>query len=139
MGAVRIPKPSIPLAVAITALALLLAAIGANVFGGAAPQSVGVTVSVPNDGRLPTGELVTLVVTLSTSASVLEPRFFVVLGPAVYAWSTEGPSRFVGPGSATYRVSDPCAECGIPPGSMFVVRVYDALSGTYSFSPIAKA
>jgi hypothetical protein len=139
MGTGSTSKPSIPLAVAVAALALLLATLGANLFGGAALPSLRVTVSVPPDGRLPTGELVTLVVTLSTSATAVEPRFFIVLGPTVYAWAADGPSRFEGPGIATYRVSDPCAACGIPPGSMFVVRVYDVLSDSYSFSPIEES
>jgi hypothetical protein len=136
---VSTPKPSVPLSVAVAGLVFFLAALGANLFGEAALTSVRVTVAVPPDGRLPTGELVTLVVTLSTSASAFEPRFFVVLGPRVYAWATDGPSRLVGPGIASYRVSDPCAACGIPPGSMFIVRVYDVVSGSYSFSPIEKA
>jgi len=98
-----------------------------------------VTVSVPPDGRLPSGGIASLLVTLSPTNAAGEPRFFIVEGPILYEWNTTGIDGSGGPGTATYRISAPCSDCAIPVGTMFLVRVYDVPSRTYSFSPTLRA
>ena len=64
---------------------------------------------------------------------------FIVEGPAVYEWTADSSQPLIGSGTATYRISAPCSACSIPSGAMFIVRVYDVLSQTYSFSPTLRA
>src|SRR5207244_13013578 len=95
--------------------------------------------SLPPDGRLPPGDTTSLIVPLSPSNAAVEPRFFIVEGPIVFACNTTGVHGSGGLGTATYRISAPCSDCPIPAVTMFIVRVYDVLSGTYSFSPTLRA
>jgi len=134
----RIPTPSIPTAVILAMVSVVLAAAGLSALSGGAVPRVDVTVSVPPGGRLPSGGLDSLLVSLASSAH-LEPRFFIVEGPAVYEWTADSSQPLIGSGTATYRISAPCSACSIPSGAMFIVRVYDVLSRTYSFSPTLRA
>src|SRR5207244_4961410 len=99
---------------------------------------VDVPVSSPPRGRPPSGGLHSLLVSLASSAH-LEPRFFIVEGPAVYEWTADSSQPLIGSGTATYRISAACSACSIPSGAMFIVRVYDVLSQTYSFSLTLRA
>lgn len=135
----QLPRPSLPEATVLIAFGLVLAAVGLNAVAGGAFPHVDVTVSVPAGGRLPSGGIGSLLVTLSTSAAPLEPRFFIVEGPAVYAWNADGPHALDASGTITYRISAPCSNCTIPSGTIFLVRVYDVISRSYSFSPALRA
>ena len=135
----RFPTPSLPGAVVLVAFGLVVAAAGLTAIANGPVPDVDVSVSVPPDGRLPSGGLASLLVTLSPSTATIEPRFFIVEGPIVFEWNTTGVDAAGGPGTATYRISAPCSDCPIPAGTMFIVRVYDVLSRTYSFSPALRA
>ncbi len=135
----QLPRPSLPEVTVLIALGLVLSAAGLSALDGGAVPHVDVTVSFPPGGRLPSGGLGSLLVTLTTSAVALEPRFFIVEGPAVYEWTADRSQPMDGSGIATYRISAPCSACTIPLGTMFIVRVYDVLSRTYSFSPALRA
>jgi len=134
----RFPTLSRPDAAVLMAVGLLLAVAGMNVLAGGAVPHVDVTVSVPPGGRVPSGGLASLLVALSSSAH-LEPRFFIVEGPATYEWIAESSQPMVGSGTAIYRISAPCSDCTIPMGTSFMVRVYDVPSRTYAFSPALRA
>lgn len=135
----RFQTPSLPTTAVLVACGIVLAAAGLTAISGGDMPRVQVTVSVPADGRFPSGEVVSLLVTLSVSASVLDPRFFIVTGPTVFAWNAEGPQPFDGPGTITYRLTAPCRDCPIPSGAFFFVRVYDIVSRSYSFSTTVRA
>ena len=135
----RIPIPSLPGAPVLLALALVVAVAGLLALANRPVAGFEVTVSVPPDGRLPSGGLASLLVTLSPTNAAGEPRFFIVEGPILYEWNTTGIDGSGGPGTATYRISAPCSDCAIPAGTMFLVRVYDVPSRTYSFSPTLRA
>ncbi|HYT17680.1 MAG TPA: hypothetical protein VEO18_05460 [Thermoplasmata archaeon] len=134
----RFPIPSLPGAAVLVALGIVVATAGIIALANGPVPNVRVTVSVPSDGRLPSGGLTSLLVTLSPSTAA-EPRFFIVEGPIVYAWNTTGVTASNGSGTATYRISAPCSDCPIPAGTIFIVRVYDVLSRSYSFSPTMRA
>ena len=135
----RLSIPSLPQAAVLVALGIVLATAGLVALANGPVPKVDVTVSVPSDGRLPSGGLASLLVTLSPSTAKVEPRFFIVEGPLVFEWNTTSVDASGGPGTATYRLSAPCSDCPIPAGTMFIVRVYDVLSRTYSFSPTLRA
>lgn len=134
----RFPVPSLPGGAVLVALGLVVATASLIAIASGPIPHVDVTVSVPTDGRLPSGGLVSLLVTLSFSSTV-EPRFFIVEGPIVFEWNTTGVAASGGPGTATYRISAPCSDCAIPARTAFMVRVYDVFSRTYSFSPALRA
>lgn len=134
-----IPRRGLPIVGAFVAWTILVVGAGTHLFGERSPASVELAVSIPSDGRLPSGDVASLLVTLSTSASAVEPRFFIVLGPTVFAWEAGGPHTFEGTGSITYRIAAGCPDCMIPAGSSFRVRMYDVLAATYAFSPILRA
>src|SRR5207244_11240816 len=113
----RILMPSIPTAVILVMVSVVLAAAGLSALYGGAVSRVDVTVSVPPGGRLPSGGLDSLLVSLASSAH-LEPRFFIVEGPAVYEWTADSPQPLIGSGTATYRISAPCSVCAILTGAM---------------------
>jgi len=121
------------------ACGIVVAAAGLTAISGGDMPRVQVTVTVPPGGRLPSGDVVTLLVNLSVSSAVLDPRFFIVMGPTVFAWDAQGPQPFDGPGTVTYRLTAPCADCPIPSGTFFLVRVYDTVSRSYSFSTTMRA
>ena len=135
----RFPIPSLPGAAVLVALGIVVATAGLLALANGPVPNVRVTVSVPSDGRLPSGGLTSLLVTLSPATAAAELRFFIVEGPIVYAWNTTGVTPSNGSGTATYRISAPCSDCAIPAGTMFLVRVYDVPSRTYSFSPTLRA
>ena len=135
----RLPIPSVPGIAVLVALGIVVASAGLTALVNGPVPHVDLTVSVPPDGRLPSGGIASLLVTLSPSNAAVEPRFFIVEGPIVFAWNTTGVDGSGGLGTATYRISAPCSDCPIPAGTMFIVRVYDVLSGTYSFSPTLRA
>src|SRR5207244_6346450 len=130
----RIPTPSIPTAFILVMVSVVLTAAGLSALSGGAVPRADVTVSVPPGGRLPSGGVGSLLVSLASSAH-LEPRFFIVEGPAVYEWTADSSQPLVGSGPATYRISAPCSACSIPSGAMFIVAVYDALAQPDSASP----
>jgi len=134
----RFPIPSLPGAAVLVALGVVVAAAGLVAVTDGPAAHVDVTVSVPIDGRTPSGALTSLLVTLSPDAAI-EPRFFIVEGPIVFQWNATGVNATGGPGTATYRISAPCSDCAIPAGTAFMVRVYDVVSRTYSFSPALRA
>src|SRR5207249_11666963 len=106
----RIPTPSIPPAVILVLVSVVLAAAGLSALSGGAVPRVDVTVTVPPEGRLSSGRLDSLLVSLASSVH-LEPRFFIVEGPAVYEWTADSSQPLLGSGTATYRISAPCSAC----------------------------
>jgi len=117
-----------------------LAVVAATAPGSPPTGSVRIAASVPSGGRLPTGAIASLVVSVSVEGSgAFEPHLFVLIGPITYAWNTSGPASIAGPGTATYRLSTSCTTCAIPAGAYYRVRVYDDASRTYSFSPVMRA
>src|SRR5205809_6258350 len=110
----RIPTPSIPTAVILVMVSVVLTAAGLSALSGGAVPRVDVTVSVPPGGRLPSGGVDSLLVSRASSAH-LDPRFFILEAPAVYEWTADSSQPSVGPGAATYRISAPCAARSIPP------------------------
>ena len=135
----RLPTASLPGAALLAACGVVLAAAGLIALGGGPVPHVRVSVTIPPDGRLPSGEIGSLFVALNTSGAAIEPRFFIVEGPAVYEWKADSSHLSYGSGPITYRIVAPCSGCAIPSGTLFLVRVYDVLSGTYSFSPTLSA
>src|SRR5207247_8537946 len=122
----RIPTPSIPTAVILVMVSVVLAAAGLSALSGGAVPRVDVTVSVPQGGCLPSGGLDSLLVSLASSAH-LEPRFFIVEGPAVYEWTADSSPPLIGSGTATYRISAPVFACSIPAVAVVIVRVSGVL------------
>ena len=135
----RLPIPSVPGIAVLVALGIVVATAGLTAFANGPVPHVDLTVSVPPDGRLPSGGIASLLVTLSPATAAAELRFFIIEGPIVYAWNTTAVTTSDGSGTATYRISAPCSDCPIPAGTIFIVRVYDVLSRSYSFSPTLRA
>jgi len=133
----RFPVPSLPGAAVLVALGIVVAAAGFIAIANGPVAHVDVSVAVPPDGRTPSGGIASLLVTLSPSNGV-EPRFFVVEGPIIFEWNMTGNASHSS-GASTYRISAPCSECPILMGTMFLVRVYNVLSRSYSFSPTLRA
>src|SRR2546427_648180 len=93
----RFPIPSLPGAAVLVALGIVVATAGIIALANGPVPNVRVTVSVPSNGRLPSGGLTSLLVTLSPSTAA-EPRFFIVEGRIVYAWNTTGVTASTGSG-----------------------------------------
>src|SRR5439155_20015843 len=100
----RIPTPSIPTAVILVMVSVVLTAAGLSALSGGAVPRVDVTVSVLPGCRLPSGGLDALLVSLASSAH-LEPRFVIVEGPAVDEWTADSWKPLIGTGTGTYRSS----------------------------------
>src|SRR5437879_7315580 len=70
----RLPIPSVPGIAVLVALGIIVATAGLTAFANGPVPHVDLTVSVPPDGRLPSGGIASLLVTLSPSNAAVEPR-----------------------------------------------------------------